>query len=43
MVTFRRGRGTVFNAGTADWARALAIDPAIAAITRSVVERLSED
>jgi hypothetical protein len=23
MVTFRRGSGTVFNAGTADWARAL--------------------
>lgn len=43
MVTFRRGSGTVFNAGTADWARALGIDAAVAAITRSVVQRLSED
>jgi len=41
MVTFRRGRGTVFNAGTADWARALAQrDPAVAAITRSVLRAL---
>jgi hypothetical protein len=42
MVTFRRGRGVVFNAGTADWARALAWhDPHVAAITRSVIGRLS--
>jgi hypothetical protein len=43
MVTFRRGSGTVFNAGTVDWARALGIDAAVAAITRSIVQRLSED
>ena len=38
MVTFRRGDGVVFNAGTADWARALAQgDAAVAAITRAVL------
>ena len=43
MVTFRRGEGTVFNAGTADWARALGWgDARVKAITRSVVRRLSE-
>jgi hypothetical protein len=43
MVSFRRGRGTVFNAGTTDWARALGWGEArIKAITRSVVRRLSE-
>jgi hypothetical protein len=31
----------VFNAGTTDWARGLAGDAAVAAITRAVVERLS--
>jgi N,N-dimethylformamidase beta subunit-like, C-terminal len=42
MVTFRRGRGVVFDAGTTDWARALAWDdPDVTAITRSVVRRLS--
>jgi hypothetical protein len=40
MVTFRRGGGTVFNAGTADWARALALDARVAAITRAVVGHL---
>ncbi|GAC1577298.1 MAG: hypothetical protein NVS3B7_10560 [Candidatus Elarobacter sp.] len=43
MVTFARGRGVVFNAGTADWARALGWgDARVKAITRSVVRRLSE-
>ena len=42
MVTFQRGRGVVFNAGTTDWARALAWgDAEVTAITRSVVHRLS--
>ncbi len=41
MVAFTRGRGTVFNAGTADWARALAADANVAAIARSVVRGLS--
>ena len=43
MVTFRRGDGIVFNAGTTDWARALGWgDARVKAITRSVVRRLSE-
>ncbi len=43
MVTFRRGDGTVFNAGTTDWARALGWgDARVKAITRSVVRRLTE-
>jgi hypothetical protein len=33
--------GTVFNAGTRDWAAALAIDPVVAQITRNVLDRLS--
>jgi hypothetical protein len=46
MVIFEQGQGTVFNAGTTDWARLLA-DPdspsyaAVARITRNVVEKLS--
>jgi hypothetical protein len=43
MVTFRRGDGAVFNAGTTDWARALGWgDARVKAVTRSVVRRLSE-
>jgi hypothetical protein len=43
MVTFQRGRGIVFNAGTTDWARALYWgDARVKAITRSVVRRLIE-
>jgi hypothetical protein len=43
MVTFQRGRGTVFNAGTTDWARVLAWgDVAVNAVTRAVVSRLSD-
>jgi len=43
MVTFARGRGTVFNAGTTDWSRALAWgDANVKAITRSVVRRMTE-
>jgi N,N-dimethylformamidase beta subunit-like protein len=41
MVAFARGRGHVFNAGTVDWARALAWDARVKAISRSVVRRLS--
>jgi hypothetical protein len=40
MVAFGRGRGHVFNAGTVDWARALAWDARVKAITRSVVRTL---
>jgi len=46
MVIFQLGQGTVFNAGTTDWARLLA-DPAspsyaaVARITRNVVQKLS--
>ncbi|HZO93746.1 MAG TPA: N,N-dimethylformamidase beta subunit family domain-containing protein [Candidatus Baltobacteraceae bacterium] len=37
MIVYRRGEGAVFNAGTADWARALAQgDAGISAITRAV-------
>ncbi|HEX3550014.1 MAG TPA: N,N-dimethylformamidase beta subunit family domain-containing protein [Candidatus Elarobacter sp.] len=43
MTTHRVGDGVVFNAGTTDWARALGWgDARVAAITRSVVRRLSE-
>lgn len=42
MVAFARGRGNVFNAGTVDWARGLAWDARLKAITRSVVRRFSE-
>jgi hypothetical protein len=33
--------GTVFNAGTRDWAAALAGDPVVAQMTRNVLDRLS--
>lgn len=39
MVIFTTG-GTVFNAATTDWARALPGDPVIATITRNVIEGL---
>ncbi len=40
MVAFARGDGQIFNAGTTDWARALAArDAAVTAITRAVVRR----
>jgi len=43
MAAFRRGDGTVFNAGTVDWARALGWgDARVKAVTRSVVRRLTE-
>ena len=43
MITFARGEGVVFNAGTADWARALGWgDARVKAISRSVVRWLSE-
>ena len=40
MGLFTRG-GTVFNAGSADWAYGLDHDPLIQQVTRNVLERLS--
>jgi hypothetical protein len=39
MVVFRRGLGTVFNAGTVNWANRLD-DPVVERITRTVLDRL---
>ena len=41
MGTFCRGKGTVFNAGTADWAYGLDRDPLVQAVTRNVMTRLA--
>ena len=41
MGTFRRGKGTVFNAGTADWAYGLDRDPLVQVVTRNVMSRLA--
>jgi hypothetical protein len=41
MGTFRRGKGTVFNAGTADWAYGLDRDPLVQAVTRNIISRLA--
>jgi hypothetical protein len=41
MGTFTRGRGTVFNAGTTDWAYGLDDDPIVQRITHNVVDRLA--
>ncbi len=38
--TFRRGRGTVFNAGSADWAYGLDGDAGIRQVTANVLDRL---
>ena len=40
MATFNRGRGTVFNAGSANWCYGLGADPVVEAITRNVLARL---
>jgi hypothetical protein len=42
MGLYRRG-GTVFTAGTTDWAQVLAngSDPRVRVITRNVIERLA--
>jgi hypothetical protein len=40
MGAFRRGRGTVFNAGTADWAYGLDTDPLVQQVTANVVRHL---
>ena len=40
MGLFQRG-GTVFNAGTTDWAYGLDSDPLVQQVTRNVLERLS--
>jgi hypothetical protein len=40
MLSFRRGKGQVFNAATVDWARGLArAEPVVEQITRNVVDR----
>jgi hypothetical protein len=41
MASFTKGRGTVFNAGSADWAYGLDGDRAVQQITRNVLNRLS--
>ncbi len=41
MGLFEAGRGTVFNAGTVNWASAIG-DPVVARVTRNVIDRLSE-
>jgi hypothetical protein len=41
MGLFESGQGTVFNAGTVNWASAIG-DPVVARITRNVIDRLSE-
>ena len=40
MGTFSRGRGTVFNAGTTDWAFGLDRDPLVRQVTLNVVRQL---
>jgi hypothetical protein len=40
MGVFESGRGTVFNAGTVNWAAAIG-DPVVARITRNVIDRLA--
>ncbi len=39
MASFTRGRGTVFNAGSADWAYGLDGDRTVQQITRNVIDR----
>jgi hypothetical protein len=41
MGTFRRGKGTVFNTGTTDWAYGLDRDPIVQAVTRNVLTHLA--
>ena len=41
MGTFRRGKGTVFNAGTADWAYGLDRNALVQAVTHNVMTRLA--
>jgi hypothetical protein len=36
-------KGTVFTAATTDWPKVLAVDPAVATITRNVINRLKSD
>ncbi len=40
MGVFQNGKGTVFNAGSANWCYGLGADAGIERITRNVVERL---
>ena len=39
MVTFTRGAGEVFNAGSADWCYGLDHDPVVQQVTLNVVRR----
>lgn len=41
MGCFTRGKGTVFNVGSTDWAYGLDRDPLVQRVTRNVLERLS--
>lgn len=41
MASFSRGRGTVFNAGSADWAYGLDDDPLVQQVTANVLRQLS--
>lgn len=41
MGCFTRGKGTVFNAGTTDWAYGLDSDPLVQRITANVLQQLS--
>ena len=38
--TFKKGKGRVFNAGTADWATASTRDPLVQQVTRNIVRWL---
>ena len=42
MAVFDKGSGTVFNAGTTDWAYGLDSDPVVQRITTNVLNRLSQ-
>ncbi|MCB0100242.1 MAG: hypothetical protein KDE46_31140, partial [Caldilineaceae bacterium] len=40
MASFTRGKGTVFNAGSADWAYGLDADRLVQRVTENVVRKL---
>ncbi|MEZ4656319.1 MAG: hypothetical protein R2911_01970 [Caldilineaceae bacterium] len=40
MASFTRGKGTVFNAGSADWAYGLDADRVVQRVTENVVRKL---
>ncbi|MDX2380376.1 MAG: DUF4350 domain-containing protein, partial [Acidimicrobiia bacterium] len=43
MGTFTKGRGTVFNAGSVDWAYGLDGDPLVQQVTANVLARLGDN